>query len=120
MVWDYKGENKKDQYWLDWLENKPFTTVFVDGNHENYKRLNIYSVKEWNGGKVHEIRPHILHLMIGEIFTIESRKFFAFGGASSHDISDGILCPDNWKEKAKELERQGKYGFRVKDISCWK
>ena len=37
------------------------------------------------------------------IFTIESRKFFAFGGASSHDISDGILCPDNWKEKAKEL-----------------
>lgn len=54
------------------------------------------------------------------IFTIESRKFFAFGGASSHDISDGILCPDNWKEKAKELERQGKYGFRVKDISWWK
>ncbi len=28
--------------------------------------------------------------------------------------------PDNWKEKAKELERQGKYGFRVKDISWWK
>ena len=120
LVWDYKGENKKEKYWLDWLENKPFTTVFVDGNHENYKRLNIYSVKEWNGGKVHEIRPHILHLMRGEIFTIESRKFFAFGGASSHDISDGILCPDNWKQKAKELERQGKYGFRVKDISWWK
>ena len=52
LVWDYKGENKKEKYWLDWLENKPFTTVFVDGNHENYKRLNIYSVKEWNGGKV--------------------------------------------------------------------
>ena len=24
------------------------------------------------------------------------------------------------KKKAKELERQGKYGFRVKDISWWK
>jgi len=112
---------KKENYWLDWLEDKPFTTVFVCGNHENFDRLYSYPVKEWNGGKVHEIRPHVLHLMRGEIFTIEDKKFFAFGGASSHDISDGILdCEDpNWRDKAKALEKHGKYMYRIKGLSWW-
>ena len=106
---------------LKWLEDKPFTTVFVDGNHENHQRLATYPIKEWNGGKVHEIRPNVLHLMRGEVYTIEGKKFFAFGGASSHDIYNGILDyedPD-WKDKAKELKEQGKYMFRVKGLSWW-
>lgn len=42
---------------LDWLNNKKFTTVFVDENHENYTRLyNDYPVEEWHGGKAHKIR----------------------------------------------------------------
>lgn len=122
-VW-YQETNKyikKENYWLDWLEDKPFTTVFVDGNHENFDRLNAYPVKEWNGGKVHEIRPSVLHLIRGEIFTIQGKKFFAFGGASSHDISDGILDyedPD-WRVRAKELDAQGKYMYRIKGLSWW-
>lgn len=32
-VWD---GSKREKYWLDWLEDKPFTTLFVSGNHENY------------------------------------------------------------------------------------
>jgi len=28
-VWD---GGKQDQYWQDWLQEKPFTTLFVDGN----------------------------------------------------------------------------------------
>lgn len=112
---------KKENYWLDWLEDKPFTTVFVDGNHEAFDRLYSYPVKEWNGGKVHEIRPSVLHLMRGEVFTIQGKKFFAFGGASSHDISDGILDyedPD-WRVKAKELDANGKYMYRIKGLSWW-
>lgn len=121
VVWNRNGEDKHEKYWLDWLEDKPFTTVFVDGNHENHIRLASYPVKEWNGGKVHEIRPHVLHLMRGEIFNIEDKKFFAFGGASSHDIYDGILDyeDENWKQKAKELEKHGKYMYRVKGLTWW-
>ena len=26
--------DKQDQYWLNWLDDKPWTTLFVDGNHE--------------------------------------------------------------------------------------
>ena len=35
-LWD---GSQKDQYWLDWLNKKPFTTLFVDGNHENFDLL---------------------------------------------------------------------------------
>ena len=48
-------------------------------------------MKEWNGGKAHKIRDSVLHLMRGEIFDIDNKKIFAFGGARSHDIQDGIL-----------------------------
>ena len=36
-LWD---GGPKDWYWLDWLSGKPFTTLFVDGNHENFDLLN--------------------------------------------------------------------------------
>jgi len=122
LVWNKDGEDKNEKYWLDWLESKPFTTVFVDGNHENFKRLYTYPIKKWHGGKVHEIRPNVLHLMRGEIFNIEDLNFFAFGGASSHDIQDGILDYNDkdWRKKAKELDKRGKYMYRVKDLSWWK
>lgn len=122
LIWNRNGEDKQEKYWLDWLEDKPFTTVFVDGNHEAFPRLYSYPVSEWNGGKVHVIRPHVLHLMRGELFTIEDKKFFAFGGASSHDIQDGILDYDDpdWREKAKKLDKQGKYMYRIKGLSWWK
>lgn len=121
LIWNRDAESKQEKWWLDWLQDKPFTTLFVDGNHENHIRLNTYPVKEWKGGKVHEIRPNVLHLMRGEVFNIEDKKFFTMGGASSHDIQDGILDYEDpeWKEKAKKLDSQGKYMYRVKGLSWW-
>lgn len=118
-VWNYTGESSKEKYWLEWLNEKSFTTVFIDGNHENMDRLYAYPVKEWNGGKVHEIRPSVLHLMRGEIFCIEDRKFFAFGGASSHDIQDGILDPIKDAERIREWSRNYFKMFRVLGRSWW-
>lgn len=63
-LWD---GSQKDQYWLDWLNKKPFTTLFVDGNHENFDLLNTLPEKEWNGGRVHVVREHVLHLMRGQV-----------------------------------------------------
>lgn len=123
IVWS-REEDSSEKYWLDWLESKPFTTVFCCGNHENFDRLYKYPIKEWNGGKVHEIRPHVLHLMRGEVFEIEGKKLFTFGGASSHDIQDGILDPANFKTKEEFKNTYKKWNknlkmFRVKGISWW-
>lgn len=117
-IWD---NSKREKYNLDWLDSRNFTTLFVAGNHSNYDILDSLSVEEWHGGKVNFIRPSVIHLRRGEVFTIEDKKFFAFGGASSHDISDGILdCEDpNWKDEAKALDKQGKYMYRIKGLSWW-
>lgn len=36
--------------------------------------------------------------MRGEIYDIDNKKFFAFGGARSHDIQDGILNIDEYEK----------------------
>lgn len=77
--------DQRDEYWLDWMNDKPFTTLFVDGNHENFPLLYSYPVVDYYGGKAHKIKPSVYHLMRGEVFEINGRKIFAMGGASSHD-----------------------------------
>ena len=59
-IWN---DSRNDRYWLDWLDNKPFTTLWVDGNHENFDALNRLPVEEWHSGKVQRIRPNIIHLI---------------------------------------------------------
>ena len=54
-VWEKDGESRKEKMLMDELEGRPFTTLFVDGNHENFDRLYAYPVEEWHGGKVHKI-----------------------------------------------------------------
>lgn len=116
-VWTFEEESAREKEALDWLNNKNFTNLFVDGNHENYTRLYNYPVEEWHGGKVHKIRDSVLHLMRGEIFNINNKKFFTFGGAKSDDIKDGILNPDE-EERIYEYRKRGAY-FRIRDFSWW-
>lgn len=82
LVWE---GGKEEQYWQRQIEQKKFTTLFVDGNHEDHARLAQYPEERWNGGKIHKIQPSILHLMRGQVFEIEGMKFFVMGGAASAD-----------------------------------
>jgi hypothetical protein len=116
-VWN-KEEDGEEKFWFNWLEERPFTTLFIDGNHENFDRLLKYPEKEWHGGIVNEIRPSVLHLKRGYVFNIDGRKCFAFGGARSHDIQDGILevGDDRIKKWRKDYSRM----FRINHVSWWK
>ena len=67
------------------LRKLPVTVLFVDGNHEHFDHLNAYPVEIWNGGKVHRIEDNIIHLMRGQLFKIDGKSIFAFGGAFSVD-----------------------------------
>lgn len=69
--------------------------MFVDGNHENFDKLYQYPEKDWHGGRVHEIRPNVLHLMRGHVFDIQGHSFFCMGGAMSHDIDNGVVIEGN-------------------------
>ena len=142
-------ESKEEEYALDWLDDKPFTTLFVPGNHENYDRLtgirderlmsswlyekmpdrekqklrDGYPRMPWNGGHVRMLRNHVLMLEPG-VFTINERKCFVYGGARSHDIQGGILDPADFvseEEFQRAYEKKYNEGlmFRVKGISWW-
>lgn len=117
-LWD---DSPSERYWLNWLEDKPFTTAFVSGNHENYELLATFPVEEWHGGQAQLLRPSVLHLMRGQMFELGGKRFFTMGGASSHDIEDGVLEPEDpqFKQKYKRLTKQGAL-FRVNHQSWWK
>jgi len=116
-IWN---NSKREIFNLDWLENKRFTTLFISGNHENYDILDSLPVEQWHGGKVNFIRPSVIHLMRGQIFNIENKIFFTFGGASSHDIRDGILDLNDpeFKKKKKKLDKNMAF-YRINHISWW-
>ena len=58
--------------------------------------------------------------MRGQIFNIDDKKIFTFGGARSHDISGGLLDPEEpgFKSKKKRLDK-GYMPYRIKHLSWW-
>lgn len=142
-------ESKSEQYELDWLNDRNFTTIFVPGNHENWDRLigctdekilnswlfqkytdedkqrlkEGYPRQEWHGGFVRTIRSSVLMAEPG-VFTIDGRRFFMCGGANSHDVKDGILNPADYKNNqtfhaAYKRMVNQKKQFRVAHVSWW-
>lgn len=83
-VWD---GGDAEQQWLDWLETRSFTTLFVSGNHENYDLLRNYPISQWHGGLVQAIRPSVLHLMRGQLYNICGKRIFTMGRAPAATIS---------------------------------
>ena len=67
------------------LDMLPVKVLFIDGNHENFEKLNNLPIEEWHGGKTHKITDNIRHLMRGQVFEIAGKKVFTFGGGLSID-----------------------------------
>lgn len=67
------------------LHNLPCTVLWLDGNHENFDLIEEYPVSEWHGGKVQFMRDDIIHLMRGQIYEIDGKSLFTFGGGFSID-----------------------------------
>ena len=111
-VWD--GADY-DAYILKNYNKRNFTTLFVDGNHENHDLLDKYPVEEWHGGKVHKISGRVIHLMRGQVFEIDGMKFFTMGGAESTDKhlrdegeswwSREMPSDEEYEEALRNLER---------------
>lgn len=104
LVWD---ESPREMYWRQWLNDKPWTTLWVDGNHERYDFLNDchkFPVCRWHGGKVQFVTPDIIHLMRGQVYDLDGLKLFSMGGASSHDKEDRIEGFSWWKEELPSNE----------------
>jgi len=114
-LWD---GSRQDEYWLDWLDAKPFTTLNIGGNHENYDLLEQYPKVPWKGGMAYRLRPSVLHLCRGQIYDLDGHQTFVMGGAESHDM-EVILPPGPEQAKARRrLKKQG-IPYRVLGESWW-
>ena len=81
VCWDGGTGDQEVQRLLNEL---PVTVLWLDGNHEGFPEIDNYPVSDWKGGKVQHINGTI-HLMRGQVYTIDGKKIFTFGGGCSVD-----------------------------------
>ncbi len=115
------AKGKEFEYYCDIFKNRQYSILWVQGNHENYDMIAEYPLEEWHGGKVrHIVRDKVILLERGQIFEIDGKKFFTFGGASSHDIQGGLFERDDpyLKVKIRRANRDG-LPFRIKNYTWW-
>jgi hypothetical protein len=112
------------EYWRDWLAARPFTTLWIDGNHENFGWLDSIEPEPWNGGMIHKCDEEgkVLHLMRGEVFHLGEKSLLAIGG--SYCACDESKChieklmkpewhlinkplPEDFSNAYKNLDRVG-------------
>lgn len=117
-IWDGSAN---DKYWRKWHNKKNYTTLFIDGNHENFHILeNSFNVKMWKGGKVRFIEDSVIHLMRGQVYDIDGTKIFTMGGGYSVDKDSRVAGVSWWeqeqpsnKEYIEAIENLTKYDFGV-------
>ena len=117
LVWN---NDEEDIWWRNWLDNKPYTTLFIDGNHENFDLLYEFETVDLCGGKAHKVGDSIYHLMRGEMFELQGRRFFTFGGAESHDKDYRTPGVSIWEQEmpcdeeyAHAIETLEKYDYKA-------
>jgi len=102
--YEFYGTQKESDV-LDDMAKKPYTIAYIDGNHENYDLLKSHAVEMWNGGKVHVIRRDIngnqkvVHLMRGQVYQVNGKTIFTFGGAYTPDRYRRKKGIDVWDEE---------------------
>ena len=119
LLWA-KGESFEQD--CEFFAKQSFTLLWVQGNHENYNMIDEYPVEKWHGGKVrHIVRDKVILLERGQVFDIEGKRYFTFGGAQSHDISGGVLDKDDplFEHKYNLAMGSGR-PFRILNTSWWK
>lgn len=108
FIWD--GSRSEKQI-LKKIGELKYTVAFIDGCHENFKLLEQYSDIEWNGGTARQISGKLVHLKRGEIYTIEGKKFFTFGGGHSQD-ADIRRDALTWYEQEQPTEKEVEHGVQ--------
>ena len=83
----------------NWYENKPWTTVVVLGNHEDYYQINqLPKVKKF-GGEVLKVSESVFILERGAIYTINGKTIWTMGGGLSIDRARRTYGIDWWIEE---------------------
>lgn len=84
LLWAAESDST-EKYWTKWLNERPYTTLALDGNHENHIRLNNLPTTQMFNNEVGIVSESIFHLKRGNIYTIADQDILCIGGAASID-----------------------------------
>lgn len=68
------------------IGKQKYTTIFVDGTHDNLPMIREFPEEEYAGGTVRRIEGNLLYAERGTILTLEGKKVFFLGGGVSEDM----------------------------------
>jgi len=98
VIYDHGGLTRDEQQMLDWLSARPWTTLFIDGNHEHMPRLRSLPLEKRFGGMVGRASANVYYLLRGERYEIDGRSILCLGGAHSID-RDRRTPGETWFEE---------------------
>lgn len=109
------NSDKEEKEVIKYLGSRKYTVAFLDGTHDNYDSINRCRQTVWKGGLVHRISENLIHLCRGQIYNVEGKSIFTFGGGESVDkdmrLDSGkwwrqeIATPEEMAEGAKLLDQ---------------
>ena len=102
-----KAERNEDYAkWMKFLRKKPYTILWLDGNHDNHAFWKKQPVSKMFGGRVqiHPDAKNVIHLLRGEVYAIDGKRIFTFGGAASHDRAYREEGLNWWKEETAQQD----------------
>lgn len=102
FVWD---GSDRERAVLKKIGGKRFTTLFLAGSHDNYDLLEKYPEEELLGGRGRHICGNLFMLSSGELFDIDGKKAFVFGGGQASDIDARIENDTWWEQELPDEER---------------
>ena len=101
------------------LAAKPWTTAFIDGNHECFPALaSMPTANRW-GADVGVIAPNILHLRRGRVYDIGGTTFWCMGGALSIDRAMRVRGVTWFEEEmlSRADEKRGLEALAARDFT---
>ncbi len=101
FLWSGSEEEEKN---LEFIRNRRFTVLFLDGTHENHTMLERYPIANYCGGKVRDLGGNLKMLMRGEIYEVESKSIFALGGGQSADLEFRTEGESWWPQELPSME----------------
>lgn len=105
---------EKEKSTLNWLNKQNWTTLFVDGNHENFDYLDKLESVPFGNSEVGKIKDSIFHLKRGNIYDLNGYKCLTFGGADSIDKNRRIPGVSWWP---REIPSFKEYDNAINSLS---
>ena len=121
-----KDYYKSDRYQARWLNNQPYTSVVLLGNHDDRDAIKEMPIVEKFGGKLRQLSfcgetyENIFLVEGTQILNICDKTCLVISGANSHDIWNKPLDPadKNFKQELKRYRKNHQF-IRVKHWSWW-